>query len=263
MADVKIKNHMYPWQKTYPSWISLLSISLLILLWQLVCLSDVVSALFLPSPLQILTALWSMILDGEIARSLAASLYRIILSFLLGSLLGLVIGLLTGTSALSDRIGTPLVNIFYPIPKIALLPLFILWLGIGELSKVTIIALGVFFPVAMNTHSGVKNVDPLFIKVAVSFNSDWGKTMKSVVLPGALPMIFTGLRLAAGTSLLLLVSAEMIAAQEGIGALILHYGDLMITDRLMAGIIVLSAIGLFFNFALQYMERKVIPWKNF
>ncbi len=141
--------------------------------------------------------------------------------------------------------------------------MFILWLGIGELSKVTIIALGVFFPVAMNTHSGVKNVDPLLIKVAISFNSDWWKTMKSVVLPSALPMIFTGLRLAAGTSLLLLVSAEMIAEQEGIGALILHYGDLMITDRLMAGIIVLSAVGLFFNFALQYMERKVIPWKKF
>jgi len=263
MTNVKVKNRMYQWQKTYPSWISFLSILLLILLWQIVCLCGVVSPLFLPSPLQILTALWSMILDGEIARSLAASLYRIILGFLFGSLLGLVVGLLTGTSALNDRIATPLVNIFYPIPKIALLPLFILWLGIGELSKVTIIALGVFFPVAMNTHSGVKNVDPLLIKVAVSFNSDWWKTMKSVVLPGALPMIFTGLRLAAGTSLLLLVSAEMIAAQEGIGALIIHYGDLMITERLMAGIIVLSAVGLFFNFVLQYMERKIIPWKNF
>ncbi len=110
---------MYQWQKTYPSWISFLSILLLILLWQIVCLCGVVSPLFLPSPLQILMALWSMILDGEIARSLAASLYRIILGFLFGSLLGLVVGLLTGTSALNDRIGTPLVNIFYPIPKIA------------------------------------------------------------------------------------------------------------------------------------------------
>ena len=115
------------------------------------------------------------------------------------------------------RIGTPIVNALYPIPKIALLPLFILWLGIGELSKVTIIALGVFFPVAMNTYSGVKNVDTLLIKVAVSFNASWWLTMKSVVLPSALPVIFAGLRLAAGTSLLLLVAAEMIAAQEGIG----------------------------------------------
>lgn len=260
--EVKVVNRMQPWQKTYPGWISSLAILLLVLLWEIICLSGIVSPLFLPSPVQIITALWSMILDGEIARSLAASIYRIILGFLLGSILGLVFGLSTGTSALNDKIGTPLMSIFYPIPKIALLPLFILWLGIGELSKVTLIALGVFFPVAMNTHSGVKNVDPLLIKVAVSFNSKRWRTMKSVILPGALPVIFAGLRLAAGTSLLLLVSAEMIAAQEGIGALILHYGDLMITDRLMAGIVVLSAVGLFFNFVLRYVERKIIPWKN-
>ena len=154
------------------------------------------------------------------------------------------------------------VNALYPIPKIALLPLFILWLGIGELSKVTIIALGVFFPVAMNTYSGVKNVDTLLIKVAVSFNASWWLTMKSVVLPSALPVIFAGLRLAAGTSLLLLVAAEMIAAQEGIGALILHYGDLMITDRLMAGVIVLSLLGLIFNLGLQWLEHKIVPWKT-
>ena len=263
MADVKVENRMHSWQKTSPRWISFLTIFLLVLLWEAICLAGFVSPLFLPAPVQIVTALWSMILDGEIARSLLASSYRIILGFLVGSLIGLIVGLLTGTSALNDRIATPLVNIFYPIPKIALLPLFILWLGIGELSKVTIIALGVFFPVAMNTHSGVKNVDPLLIKVAVSFNSDWWLTMKAVVLPSALPVIFAGLRLAAGTSLLLLVSAEMIAAQEGIGALILHYGDLMITDRLMAGIIVLSTVGLFLNFLLQYLERKIIPWKNF
>ena len=171
------------------------------------------------------------------------------------SVIGLAVGLFTGTSALIDRIGSPIVNALYPIPKIALLPLFILWLGIGELSKVTIIALGVFFPVAMNTYSGVKNVDPLLIKVAVSFNATRWMTLKKVVLPAALPMIFAGLRLAAGTSLLL-------AAQEGIGALILHYGDLMITDRLMAGVIVLSLLGLVFNLLLQWAENRAIPWNK-
>ena len=257
-----VKNRMTKWQKTYPSWVSVVSILMLIALWQLICTVNLVSSLFLPSPTQIITALLSMISDGEIAASLSASLYRIFLGFALGSLLGLVVGLVTGASALADKIGNPIVNALYPIPKIALLPLFILWLGIGELSKITIIAMGVFFPVAINTYSGVKNVDPLLIKVAVSFNASWWQTMKSVVLPSSLPMIFAGLRLAAGTSLLLLVAAEMIAAQEGIGALILHYGDLMITDRLMAGVIVLSVLGLVFNLILQFVERKVIPWKN-
>lgn len=262
MREYIVQNRMTHWQRTYPNWVSVLSIICLLMIWELICRSGFVSSLFLPAPSQIITALIDMIAGGEIGVSLAASLYRILLGFALGSLLGLAVGLVTGTSALFDKIGTPIVNALYPIPKIALLPLFILWLGIGELSKVTIIALGVFFPVAMNTYSGVKNVDTLLIKVAVSFNASWWMTMKSVVLPNALPMIFAGLRLAAGTSLLLLVAAEMIAAQEGIGALILHYGDLMITDRLMAGVIVLSLLGLLFNLLLQWCERKAVPWKN-
>ena len=261
MHEYKVVSRMTHWQNTYPNWVSVASILCLLAIWELVCLSGVVSSLFLPAPSAIINALLEMIADGEIGVSLAASLYRILAGFFVGSLIGLAVGLVTGTSALMDKIGTPIVNAIYPIPKIALLPLFILWLGIGELSKVTIIALGVFFPVAMNTYSGVKNVDTLLLKVAASFNASWWMTMKSVVLPNALPMIFAGLRLAAGTSLLLLVAAEMIAAQVGIGALILHYGDLMITDKLMAGVIVLSLLGLVFNLILQFVERKAIPWK--
>lgn len=261
MHEYKVVSRMTHWQKTYPNWVSVASILCLLAIWELICQSGVVSSLFLPAPSAIINALLEMIADGEIGVSLAASLYRILAGFFIGSLVGLAVGLVTGTSALMDKIGTPIVNAIYPIPKIALLPLFILWLGIGELSKVTIIALGVFFPVAMNTYSGVKNVDTLLLKVAASFNASWWMTMKSLVLPNALPMIFAGLRLAAGTSLLLLVAAEMIAAQVGIGALILHYGDLMITDKLMAGVIVLSLLGLVFNLILQFLERKAIPWK--
>ena len=261
MNEYKVVSRMSSWQKSYPNWVSIVSILCLLAIWELICQSGVVSSLFLPAPTAIISALLQMIADGEIGVSLAASLYRILAGFFIGSLVGLAVGLVTGTSALMDKIGTPIVNAIYPIPKIALLPLFILWLGIGELSQVTIIALGVFFPVAMNTYSGVKNVETLLLKVAASFNASWWMTMKSVVLPNALPMIFAGLRLAAGTSLLLLVAAEMIAAQVGIGALILHYGDLMITDRLMAGVIVLSLLGLVFNLILQFLERKAIPWK--
>lgn len=263
MNEHQIHNKMDSWQKTYPAWVSSISLLALLVIWELICALGVVSPLFLPSPSAILKALYSLTISGEIGNSLLASLSRIGFGFLAGSLIGLAVGLITGISALGDRLGTPIVQALYPIPKIALLPLFILWLGIGELSKVTIIALGVFFPIAMNTYSGVKNVDPLLIKVAVSFNASRWLTIKSVVLPGALPVIFTGMRLAAGTSLLLLVAAEMIAAQVGIGALILHYGDLMITDKLMAGVIVLSALGLCFHLFLQWLEKKVIPWKEY
>ena len=262
MADYQVKNRMRRWQREYPAAVSFVSVGVLLLLWEGVCRTGVVSPLFLPSPLRILAALGEMIADGEIGTSLVASLYRIFMGFLVGGVLGLLVGLVTGTSALCDRIATPLVNALYPIPKIALLPLFILWLGIGELSKVTIIAMGVFFPVAMNTYSGVRNVDTLLIKVAVSFNAGWCFTMRRVVLPYALPMIFAGFRIAAGTALLLLVAAEMIAAEQGIGALILHYGDLMITERLMAGVIVLSVLGLIFSLTLQWLERRFVPWQR-
>ncbi|MBV5336592.1 MAG: ABC transporter permease subunit, partial [Deltaproteobacteria bacterium] len=143
----------------------------------------------------------------------------------------------------------------------ALLPLIILWLGIGEVSKISIISLGVFFPVVINTYSGVKNIDPLLIKVAVSYRTSRLNIIRKVILPAALPVIFAGLKLAAGTSLLLLVAAEMIAAKEGIGAMVLHYGDLMLTTKLMVGVLVLSLLGLVFNRALEWLERILIPWK--
>ena len=260
MKRYAVQNKMTRWHRTVPAYVSIIAVGVLLALWEAVCRSGLVSPLFLPAPTDIARALFEMAAGGEIGESLAASLSRILLGFAAGAVLGLAVGLVAGTSALADRVAMPLVNALYPIPKIALLPLFVLWLGIGELSKVTIIAMGVFFPIAMNTYSGVKNVDPLLIKVAVSFRAGWLYTMRCVVLPYALPMIFAGFRIAAGTALLLLVAAEMIAAEKGIGALILHYGDLMITDRLMAGVIVLSLLGLLFHVALTRLEKRLIPW---
>ena len=166
MNKYMVENKMKRWQKSYSPAVSLISVAVLLLIWEGICRAGVVSSLFLPPPTLIISALIDMIQDGEIGVSLAASLYRILLGFFLGSAFGLLVGLVTGTSALADRMANPIVNALYPIPKIALLPLFILWLGIGEVSKVTIIALGVFFPVAMNTYSGVKNVDTLLINAS-------------------------------------------------------------------------------------------------
>ena len=233
----------------------------LLILWQLVCMTGFVSELYLPAPTSILKTGWSMAESGEIAVNLQASLQRIAWGFVIGSIAGILIGLMTGFSRLAEAVGNPLIHSLYPIPKIALLPLIILWLGIGEVSKVSIIALGVFFPVVINTYSGVKNVDPLLLRVAVSYRTSRLNMIRKVVLPAALPVIFAGLKLAAGTSLLLLVAAEMIAAKEGVGAMILHYGDLMLTTKLMVGVLVLSLLGLVFNRCLEWLEQKLIPWK--
>ncbi|CQR71902.1 Putative aliphatic sulfonates transport permease protein SsuC [Sporomusa ovata DSM 2662] len=244
-----------------PGWVSMLSLIGLIVLWEVVCRVSSVPELYLPSPSAIVVTSWDMLVSGELLTNAQASLYRIGWGFVIGSAAGILLGLATGFFRLAEAVGNPLVHALYPIPKIALLPLIILWLGIGELSKVSIISLGVFFPVIINTYSGVKNVDPLLIKAAVAFRASRLSIIRKVILPGALPVIIAGLKLAAGTSLLLLVAAEMIAAKEGIGAMILHYGDLMLTTKLMVGVLALSLLGIAFNYLLNWLEKRLISWR--
>lgn len=258
----EVINRLTSIEKEAGKWVSVITVFSIVVIWELVCRSGMVSELFLPAPTSILITAWDMLISGELIVNGEASLLRIIMGFLLGSIAGILIGLLLGFSKLADAMGNPVIYALYPIPKLALLPLIILWLGIGEVSKISIIALGVFFPVVINTYSGVRNLDPLLIKVAVSFKATKYRIIRKVILPGAMPVIFAGLKLAAGTALLLLVAAEMIAAKEGIGAMILHYGDLMLTTKLMVGILTLSLVGVIFNHFLQWMERRMIPWKN-
>jgi NitT/TauT family transport system permease protein len=159
-------------------------------------------------------------------------------------------------------VGQPIIAATFPIPKIALLPLLILWLGIGEPSKVAVIALGVFFPMAINTYTGVRQADPLLVRAVVSFGAGRWSVIRKVVIPSALPMVFAGLKLGAGTALLLLVAAEMIGAESGIGFLVLQAGNLMETTKLMVGIVLLSALGVLSHWSLGRLERLVIPWRH-
>jgi NitT/TauT family transport system permease protein len=256
-----IRNRVSFLEQKIPGYASVIGIVGILVLWEVICQLELVPPLFLPSPSSILLAGWDMLTSGELHENVLASLFRIAVGYAIGAVCGIVFGLLLGFSRWVDAVLTPIVYSIYPIPKIALLPLIILWLGIGETPKFTMIALGVFFPVVINTYSGVKNVDPIWIKAAVTFGSSHLNVIRKVILPGALPMIFAGLKLAAGTSLLLLVSAEMIAAQQGLGSMILHYGNLMITTKLMVGVLILSLLGLLFNRGLQWLEHKLLPWK--
>jgi len=256
-----IKNRVAFLEAKVPRYVPFVGIAALILIWELVCRLGLVAPLYLPAPTSIVAAGWELFTVGNFIQDIGASLYRIVLGYALGACVGIIIGLLLGFSRWAEALGSPIIYSLYPIPKIALLPLIVLWLGIGELPKVTIIALGVFFPVVINTFSGVKNVDPTLVKAAVSFGSNHYNVIKKVLLPGSLPVIFAGLRLAAGTSLLLLVASEMIAAGHGIGSKVLHYGNLMLTTKLMVGIAVLSLLGLLFNRSLQWLENKLLPWK--
>ena len=238
-----------------------LALVALVVAWEIVARIGWVPVLFLPSPVGVLEEGWDMIASGELVGHLAASLRRLLLGFALGGGLGVAVGIAVGFFSVADAVGTPVIAATFPIPKIALLPLLILWLGLGEPSKVAVIALGVFFPMAINTATGVRQADPLLVRAAVSFGARRANVIRKVILPSALPMIFAGLRLGAGTALLLLVAAEMIAVESGIGFLVLHAGNIMATTKLMVGIVVLSLLGLFSHWGLNRLERLAIPWR--
>ena len=233
------------------------SIVAVLAVWDALTRTHLVPAVFLPSPAAVAAELAHLASTGDLWRSVEASLGRIAAGFALGGAAGLIVGVLAGVSRPAEALADPLIAAVYPIPKIALLPLLILWLGIGEAPKVAVIAIGAFFPVAIGTMSAIRNVDPLLIRAARSLGAGRLQIIAKVQLPASVPMVFASLRLAAGMSLLLVVSAEMIAATAGIGYLILYAGDLMQTSRLLAGIVVLSVLGLLSTAGLATLERRL------
>jgi NitT/TauT family transport system permease protein len=234
----------------------------LIVVWQVGSLTGRVSDLTLPSPAHIARALLDLISTGELWGHLAASAGRIAGGFLLGFSAGVVAGLLIGVFTVSRSIGLPVVSALFPIPKIALLPLFILWFGIGEWSKVATIAFGVFFPSVVSTYTAVDSVPRALVRMGQSFGLAPAAITSRILLPGALPGILSGARIASSIALILVVAAEMIGAERGIGALILTSGHLLQTDRLLAGVVVLSVLGLLVAWALGALERRLLRWRG-
>ena len=241
--------------------VSIFSVLAVFAAWEIIGRSGLVTPLFLPPFTAVLRSGIEMVRSGEIMEHVTASLWRIGCGFFMGAAAGIVAGLATGYSQLADDMAHPIIAAAYPIPKIAILPLLILWLGIGEASKIAVIALGVFFPVVINVRSGVRNMETVLIKAAISLGSSPFHIVTRVILPASVPMIFTGLKLGIGISLLLVVTAEMIAADKGIGFLILSAADLMQTPRLLFGILVLSFLGLSFAWILEKLERRLVPWR--
>jgi len=238
-----------------------LSFLVLVGLWELACRAGLVSPFTLPAPSRVLAALLEMAGSGELARHLVASLARLGLGWALGATLGVAVGLAIGISSLARSIGLPLVSALFPVPKIALLPLLILWLGIGEASKVATIALGTFFPTVIATASGVDQIPKSLVRMAQSFDLAPRAIVVRVILPGALPGILAGARISASIGLVLLIAAEMIGAEHGIGALVLQAGHLMRSDRLLAGVVLLSVLGLAIGAAIGALERRLLAWR--
>ncbi|MDQ2104145.1 ABC transporter permease [Azospirillum isscasi] len=242
-------------------WAALLAFVLLIAVWESTNRFGLVSALFLPPPSAVASALAGMAQDGSLWQHLKASLMRIGVGWAMGTVAGMAVGFAMGIGSVARAVGVPLVSAFFPIPKIALLPLFILWFGIGEPSKFATIGFGVFFPTVIATYSAIDSVPRNLIRMAQSFGLPWASILRKIVLPGALPGILAGFRITASIALILVVAAEMIGAEYGIGAFVLTAGNLMLTDQLLAGVLVLSLLGLTIGTVLSILERRLLKWR--
>jgi ABC-type nitrate/sulfonate/bicarbonate transport system permease component len=239
-------------------WIAL---ALVIGLWQLAGSLALVNPLFLPPPSAITRAIWQLAISGALWHHLSVSILRIGSGWILGTIAGVIVGFAIGLSSLARGVGITFISALFPIPKIALLPLLILWLGIGEEPKIATIALGVFFSTAISVYSGVDNVPRNLIRMAQSFNVPFHAIVRRVIWPGALPSILAGFRITASVALLLVVSAEMIGAEYGIGAFVLQAGNLMQTDQLLAGVVILSVFGLAVGKLINLLETRLLHWR--
>jgi NitT/TauT family transport system permease protein len=231
------------------------------LLWEVAPRAGWINALFFPPLSRVLLALDEMIADGTIAEHIGISLQRAALGFLLAVIVAVPLGLVMGRYALFERMSDFLVQTLRNTSQFALMPVFILVLGIGEASKIAITFYAAVFFLLVNTIVGVKSVDPLLLKAARSMGtSDWD-LFKKVILPSAIPSIVAGARLGVKTSLFSVIAAEMLAAQSGIGFLIQHSSLMLETDRMYAGILTLTATGLILNYLLVALEARATRWR--
>lgn len=242
--------------------IRILSPVVFILVWEAVVRLGQVNELFVPAPLAVLKTGSDMLVDGRLLWAVAVSLKRVLLGFLLGSLLGVVLGLMVGIFRVVEDAVDPLVAALYPIPKSALFPLFILWFGLGDTSKVVTILIGVVFLVLINTVTGVKGIDPTLVKAAQDLGASRLQIFAKVVIPGSLPNIFTGLRLGAGMALILVFITEMEATKAGLGFLLWESYQLLLIKEVFTCTLTFGLLGILANWTLQGVERFVCPWRR-
>ena len=221
-----------------------------------------ISPLTLPRPSDVLQTFAELYSSGLLFQHLLPSLSRLAVGAALGATLGIGVGLFIGLFSFIRAGLVPLVAAIFPIPKIALLPLFVIWFGIDEGSKYALIAFGTFTPTVVATYAAVDNVDRTLIRMGQSFGLSWLSIVRKIVLPGAMPGILAGLRISLAIAIILLVAAEMLGAEYGIGAYILEAGALYDLERLFAGVVILSVLGVLVSAAISAIERRVLNWRT-
>jgi NitT/TauT family transport system permease protein len=230
--------------------------------WEALARTQVLDPLFFPPPSVLAATTVEVLRDGSLARHAAATLRRLAAGFLVGSLSGLACGLLMGGSVRLRHMLEPLVSALYSTPKLTLLPMLMLFFGVGEASRIFLIAASCFVLIAVHALDAVRSVDQVHVQVARNYGAHRLDLFRRVYFPASLPMIFTGLRIALGRGLVITVSVELLAPADGLGSMIWLAWQTFATERLYIGVLLTALMGGAFHAGLRRLERKAVPWRE-
>ena len=239
----------------------LISPALLLIGWQGLLAMGYGDRRFIPAPTDIFWRFISVLSTGELETHVAATLWRTFAGYVIGAIPAVAVGLLMAMYRPVRIFFDPLIAMLFPIPKVALMPLLLLAFGFGDASKIALVATGVFFPVVVNTYAGAANIDRIYWDVAKNYGASQWVVFSRIVLFGAMPMIFAGLRIALAVAFIVLIASEFVATKTGLGFLIWNSWQLMEVDFMFAGIVTIGLLGLIFSVAFDWVERMAIPWK--
>ncbi|MGH7659821.1 MAG: ABC transporter permease [Vulcanimicrobiaceae bacterium] len=229
----------------------------IVVVWQGVVITTRPSDAVLPTPLAVAYEFGRLLQNGTLLTDALISVARVVSAWLLGAIVAIPLGLLMGSSRRFESVLDPFVELLRPISPLAWIPLAILWLGIGESGKIMVVFVGTFFPLLLNTVSGVKNVDPTLLDAGRVFGcTSRAALFRRVVLPAALPGIVTGLRIAFGTGWAAIIAAELVAARSGLGYLIANGMDVLRADEVLVGMIVIGILGVLFDAFFRFLHAK-------
>jgi sulfonate transport system permease protein len=232
----------------------------ILIVWQVACSTGYVPTRVLPAPSDVALAGWKSVQSGELIRNIWVSFWRATIGFLIGGSIGFAFGLANGLSQLSDKLTDTTLQMIRNVPHLALIPLVILWFGIDESAKLFLVALGVFFPIYLNTLHGIRTVDPQLIEMGRIYGMSNGELFRRIIFPGALPSIFVGVRFALGIMWLTLIVAETIAASSGLGYMAMQAREFMLIDVVVLSILIYALLGKLADSASRVLERLTLSW---
>lgn len=250
-----------PFQRYEALIIGTVAVAIFFMAWQGVASARIWSRLFLPGPVDVWGAFVELVQDGELATDIAVSAQEFAIGYALAALVGIPFGLLLGWYPRLRYAFDPFITFFYATPRIVLIPLFIIWLGIGVESKIAVIYLGAVFAILINTMAGVRSLDASLLRVARSFGAGDLHIFRTIALPGSVPFILTGLRLGTGHALIGVVVAEYVAAQHGLGRMMMIAGSTFQSSKVFVGLFLIATAGLLLTYGLQRVERHFDAWR--